>query len=113
MSIQLALRFDEAPITCETQQRYHSIAACLAGKRSAEEQAMRSGFLTAPSVVGWGGLGKRVYQDCFQRLTIHVNHKLPNGSSWRCFMVRVGGAENLTRILTSGGGVSRVSTPLQ
>jgi hypothetical protein len=39
MSVQLALRFDEVPITCETQQRYHSIAPCLAGKRSAEEQA--------------------------------------------------------------------------
>src|SRR5215467_15360327 len=33
-----SLRFDEAPITCETQQRYHSISPCLAGKRSAEEQ---------------------------------------------------------------------------
>jgi transposase len=39
MSVQLALQFDEVPITCETQQRYHSIAPCLAGKRSAEEQA--------------------------------------------------------------------------
>src|SRR5262245_34067359 len=39
MSVQLALRFDEVPITCEIQQRYHSIAPCLAGKRSAEEQA--------------------------------------------------------------------------
>jgi transposase len=39
MSVQLALRFDEVPITCKTQQRYHSIAPCLAGKRSAEEQA--------------------------------------------------------------------------
>ena len=39
MSIQLALHFDEVPITCETQQRYHSISPCLAEKRSAEEQA--------------------------------------------------------------------------
>src|SRR5262245_5461941 len=39
MSMQLASHFDEWPITCETQQRYHSIAPCLAGKRSAEEQA--------------------------------------------------------------------------
>jgi transposase len=39
MSVQLALRFDEVPITCETQQRYHSISPCLAGRRSAEEQA--------------------------------------------------------------------------
>lgn len=39
MSIQLALCFDEVPITCEIQQRYHSIAPCLAGKQSAEEQA--------------------------------------------------------------------------
>lgn len=39
MSTQLALRFDEVPITCETQKRYHSIAPCLAGRRSAEEKA--------------------------------------------------------------------------
>ena len=39
MSIQLVLRFDEVPITCEIQQRYHSIGPCLAGKQSAEEQA--------------------------------------------------------------------------
>jgi hypothetical protein len=39
MSVQLALCFDEVPITCEIQQRYHSISPCLAGKRSAEEQA--------------------------------------------------------------------------
>jgi transposase len=39
MSIQLALCFDEVPVTCEIQQRYHSIAPCLAGKQSAEEQA--------------------------------------------------------------------------
>jgi hypothetical protein len=39
MSIQFALCFDEVPITCETQQRYHSISPCLAGKRSPEEQA--------------------------------------------------------------------------
>jgi transposase-like protein len=39
MSIQLALRFDEVPITCETQQRYHSISPCLAGISTPAEQA--------------------------------------------------------------------------
>src|SRR5262249_40555482 len=34
MSVQLALRFDEVTITCETQQRYHSITPCLAGRGS-------------------------------------------------------------------------------
>ena len=47
-----ALRFDEAPITCETQKRYHSIAPCLAGKRSAEEQTDALG-LTYSTVCRW------------------------------------------------------------
>jgi transposase len=52
MSVQLALRFDEVPITCKTQQRYHSIAPCLAGKRSAEEQADALG-LSYSAVCRW------------------------------------------------------------
>jgi len=52
MSIQLALRFDEVPITCETQQRYHSISPCLAGRRSAEEQADALG-LSYSTVCRW------------------------------------------------------------
>jgi hypothetical protein len=39
MPTQLALRFDEVPVTCSTQERYHSIAPILAGKSSATEQA--------------------------------------------------------------------------
>src|SRR5262249_48892004 len=39
MSIQLALSFDAVPVTCEVQKRYHTIAPCLAGQRSVEEQA--------------------------------------------------------------------------
>src|SRR5215831_4140738 len=52
MSVQLALRLDEVPITCETQQRYHSISPCLAGKRSAEEQADALG-LSYSTVCRW------------------------------------------------------------
>src|SRR5262247_3878682 len=52
MSVQLALCFDEVPITCETQQRYHSISPCLAGKRSAEEQADALG-LSYSTVCRW------------------------------------------------------------
>jgi transposase len=52
MSVQLALRFDEVPITCETQQRYNSISPCLAGKRSAEEQADALG-LSYSTVCRW------------------------------------------------------------
>jgi transposase len=52
MSVQLALRFDEVPITCETQQRYHSISPCLAGRRSAEEQADALG-LSYSTVCRW------------------------------------------------------------
>jgi transposase InsO family protein/transposase len=52
MSVQLALRFDEVPITCETQQRYHSISPCLAGKRSAEEQADALG-LSYSAICRW------------------------------------------------------------
>jgi hypothetical protein len=39
MPTQLALRFDDVPVTCQAQQRYHSIASCLAGVRTAREQA--------------------------------------------------------------------------
>ena len=39
MPTQLALRFDDVPITCQAQQRYHSLAPCLAGVRTAHEQA--------------------------------------------------------------------------
>jgi transposase len=39
MSTQLALRFDEVPLTCPAQKRYHAIAPILAGKCSPAEQA--------------------------------------------------------------------------
>ena len=39
MTTQLALRFDEVPVTCQIQERYHSIAPILAGKSSPAEQA--------------------------------------------------------------------------
>lgn len=39
MTAQLALCFDEVPLTDKTQARYHAIAPCLAGKLSAIEQA--------------------------------------------------------------------------
>jgi len=39
MPKQLALRFDEVPVTCPAQGRYHSIAPCLAGRLTASQQA--------------------------------------------------------------------------
>src|SRR5262249_13021807 len=39
MPTQLALRFDEVPLTCSTQERYHTIAPVLAGNCSPAEQA--------------------------------------------------------------------------
>jgi transposase len=36
---QLALKFDDVLITCPTQERYHAIAPCLAGKATPTEQA--------------------------------------------------------------------------
>lgn len=39
MPTQLALSFDAVPLTCEVQQRYHSIAPCLAGVTTPAEQA--------------------------------------------------------------------------
>jgi hypothetical protein len=39
MPTQLALSFDAVPVTCEIQQRYHSIAPCLAGISTPAEQA--------------------------------------------------------------------------
>jgi hypothetical protein len=39
MSTQLALRFDDVPLTCPAQERYHAIAPILAGKCSPTKQA--------------------------------------------------------------------------
>lgn len=39
MPTQLALRFEEVPVNCPVQKRYHTIAPCLAGKVSPAEQA--------------------------------------------------------------------------
>ena len=39
MPTQLALAFDVVPVTCAVQQRYHSIAPCLAGISTPAEQA--------------------------------------------------------------------------
>lgn len=39
MPTQLALRFEDVPVTCPVQARYHSIAPCLAGIKSPAEQA--------------------------------------------------------------------------
>jgi hypothetical protein len=41
MPHQLALCFDEAPVTCPAQERYHTIAPILSGKCSPAEQAER------------------------------------------------------------------------
>ena len=38
---QLALSFDEVPVTCLAQGRYHAIAPCLAGQATPAEQAQR------------------------------------------------------------------------
>jgi transposase/transposase InsO family protein len=40
MPTQLALKFDEVPITCPAQARYHAIAPCLVGVRSPTEVAV-------------------------------------------------------------------------
>lgn len=39
MPTQLALRFEDVPVTCPVQERYHAIAPCLAGITSPGEQA--------------------------------------------------------------------------
>jgi transposase len=39
MPKQLALRFDEVPVTDKTQERYHAIAPCLAGRLTVSQQA--------------------------------------------------------------------------
>jgi putative transposase len=39
MPSQLKLCFDDVPLTCPVQQRYHAIAPCLAGVKSPAEQA--------------------------------------------------------------------------
>ncbi len=89
MSVQLALRFDEVPITCETQKRYHSIAPCLAGKRSAEEQADALG-LSYNTICRWlRQFREHGLPGLFRQLTIHASHKPRNMSLWRCFFTRL------------------------
>lgn len=39
MPTQLALKFDDVPITCPAQEKYHAIAPCLAGIQTPEAQA--------------------------------------------------------------------------
>jgi transposase len=39
MTAQLQLSFDEVPLTCPVQKRYHAIAPCLAGRLSPADQA--------------------------------------------------------------------------
>lgn len=39
MPKQLALRFDDVPVSCTVQERYHAIAPCLAGLLTASERA--------------------------------------------------------------------------
>ena len=48
MPTQLALSFDAVPVTCEVQQRYHSIAPCLAGisTPAVQAQALNVGYST-------------------------------------------------------------------
>jgi transposase len=36
---QLALKFDDVPVTCSTQERYYAIAPCLVGIATPTEQA--------------------------------------------------------------------------
>src|SRR5262245_18517820 len=52
MPVQLALCFDEVPITCPAQERYHAIAPCLAGKVAPAEQA-RQLNLSYSTVARW------------------------------------------------------------
>src|SRR5215813_7838646 len=39
MATQLALCFEDIPLTCEVQARYHAIAGCLAGKKTPAQLA--------------------------------------------------------------------------
>lgn len=71
MSIQLALCFDEVPVTCEIQQRYHSIAPCLTGKQSAEEQGDALGSLTAR---GWVANCEMVYHKPYKIVGAGITH---------------------------------------
>jgi len=39
MTMQLKLSFDEVPLACPVQKRYHAIAPCLAGRLAPADQA--------------------------------------------------------------------------
>jgi transposase len=48
MPTQLALKFEDVPVTCPAQERYHAIAPCLAGVTTpiAQAQALNLGYST-------------------------------------------------------------------
>jgi hypothetical protein len=68
MPTQLTLAFDVVPITREAQQRYHSIAPCLAGVSAPAEQAqaLNLGYST---ITRWLLTGEPARPFCF-RLTV-------------------------------------------
>ena len=52
MPTQLWLPFDEIPITCKAQERYHAIVPVLAGKTTPEER-VRSLDISYGTVMRW------------------------------------------------------------
>jgi transposase len=81
MPTQLALRFEEVPVTDSTQARYHAVAPCLAGKLSAADQAHALN-LSYSTVARW----LRQFRadgvpDCFPPRSIHASHIRPSAPS--------------------------------
>jgi hypothetical protein len=81
MPAQLALSFDAVPGACEVQQRYHSIAPCLAGISAPADQAqaLNLGYST---VTRWlRQFREKAYRVSFRRLNIGVNPTHQSASS--------------------------------
>ena len=79
MSAQLALRFDEGPVTGPVQERYHEIAPILAGKCSPAEPAesLNVGYST---VTRWlRDFMEKGLPGLFPRPSTLANHIRQNG----------------------------------
>jgi hypothetical protein len=83
MSAQLPLRFDEVPVTCPVQERYHEIAPILAGKCRPAEQAesLNVGYST---VTRWLREFREVDEAVeFHRELISDHNRLPHWAHHR------------------------------
>src|SRR3982750_2789385 len=85
MPIQLALQFDDVPVTCEVQRRYHILVPVLAGRSSRSPSRHKlSTSATPPSPAGCISSVPKGCPGCFLSRTMPVGPTHRNGSLSPC-----------------------------